>query len=113
MNTDLNSSKLRVTLKRLNQAVYSGDVLRIVLPTSRGDLEIGPDHTTLFQVVTPGWIRIWSVQELTPLEFLTTGGVVEVLNNSITLDAFHVVESHQRAQVEALLKTLDDFQHEL
>ena len=113
MNIDLNLSQLRVTLKHLNQAVYSGNVLRIIVPTSTGDLEIGLDHATLFQVVTPGWIRVWSVQELDSLDFLSTGGVVEVLHNHVTLDAFHLVEAHQRSQVEQLLKTLDSFQYDL
>ncbi|PPE03486.1 hypothetical protein [Holospora curviuscula] len=102
----------RVTLKHINRAVYSGNIERMIFPTSTGDLDIGPDHCTLFQVVTPGWIKLWPVQEVTSLEFLSTGGVLEILHNHAILDAFHLVEAHQRPQVESLLKTLHNFYHD-
>ncbi|ETZ05015.1 MULTISPECIES: ATP synthase F1 subcomplex subunit epsilon [Holospora] len=106
------TSSFRVTLKHFNQIVYSGSVLRIIVPTSCGRFEISSGHCTLFQVIDSGWIEVWAEEESTALKFLCTGGVIEMLNNHAVLDAFHLVEAHQHQQVEALLKNLHTLYHE-
>ncbi|ETZ06688.1 F0F1 ATP synthase subunit epsilon [Holospora obtusa F1] len=107
MHNHSDERSFRVTLKHINQTVYSGNVFRILVPTSCGCLEISPGHCTLFQVISSGWIEVWAVEEPTSLKFLCSSGVLEVLHDQVTLNAFQLVESHQRQQVEYLLKILN------
>ena len=102
MKHDTPATSFQIKIKRPAQTVYSGSITKLKVPTSLGDLYIGPDHCTLFQVLSAGWIELWPVESIDTLRFLTSGGILEFLHNSATLTVFQLAEAHQRQELEML-----------
>lgn len=96
-----------IKIKRPTHTVYSGDISKLKIPTSVGDIYIGPDHCTLFQVINAGWIELWPMESIDTLRFLSSGGILELVNNIAVLTVFQLAEAHQRHELEALLTLLE------
>lgn len=102
MKNETQGTFFHIKIKRPAQTVYSGDIAKLKVPTSVGDIYIGPDHCTLFQVLNAGWIELWPMESIDTLRFLISGGILELINNAATLTVFELAEAHQRQELEAL-----------
>lgn len=72
-----------------DQAVYSGKASSVTVPGSAGSFEILKDHAPIISTLEDGKIIIRNHKDIKVISI--KGGVVEVLNNKITVLAEGVV----------------------
>ena len=66
-----------------DKKLYEGEVIAVQLPGSAGSFEILKNHAPLISTLEAGTIRVRSNQE--ELRIPVAGGLVEVLNNKVTV----------------------------
>lgn len=72
-----------------DHAVFSGEVVSATFPGSKGSFQVLNNHAPLISTLDRGIIKIKTTQEEKSWE--VDGGVVEVLNNRITVLAESVL----------------------
>lgn len=98
-------------------SLFSGDVIRLTVSGSEGDLGITPGHTPLLTAIKPGMVKL--VKEDGDEEVIyISGGFLEVQPNSVTvladtairgveLDLAKAEEAKKRAEVQIVNTTND------
>ncbi|MES2689750.1 MAG: ATP synthase F1 subunit epsilon [Bacteroidota bacterium] len=67
-----------------DKALFSGEVTSVVLPGSKGQFEVLKNHAAIVSSLDKGVIKVKTIDG--HLEtFMIEGGVVEVLNNKISV----------------------------
>jgi len=64
--------------------VYSGEVISVQLPGVEGKFQVLKNHAPLIATLALGKVKVVDVAKETTF-FELTGGVVEVLNNKVTV----------------------------
>lgn len=67
-----------------DKALFSGEVISVVLPGSKGQFEVLKNHAALVSSLDKGVIKVKTADGHTET-FMVEGGVVEVLNNNISV----------------------------
>ena len=75
-----------------DQAVYSGEAFSVTVPGSAGSFEILKDHAPIISTLNDGDVIIRNAKEKEVIRI--KGGVVEALNNKITVLAEGVIETN-------------------
>lgn len=103
---------IHLVLVTLTGTKFDDDVYEVILPTLDGEIGVLPGHMPLFSVATSGVISVKrnpQDQEWQREYFAVSGGVIEVLDNTLRVvvdEADHAAEineaeadaAHQRAQ---------------
>ncbi|MEK7991488.1 MAG: F0F1 ATP synthase subunit epsilon [Thiotrichaceae bacterium] len=98
--------------------VFSGLAEMVIVPAKMGDLGILPCHTPLLSPMKPGEVRIKKPNGVEEI-FYVSGGMLEVLPNSVTILADTVICARDIDEVAALEakhhaeKTLSDKQNSI
>ena len=98
-------------------SLFSGDVIRLTVSGSEGDLGITPGHTPLLTAIKPGMVKLVK-QDGTEEVIYISGGFLEVQPSSVTvladtairgveLDLAKAEEAKQRAEKQILHTTND------
>lgn len=99
---------IRCEIVSQDRLVFEGDADIVVLPGTAGEMGILPNHAPLLSTLKMGVIkvRLGDQEEL----FTTTGGVVEVQPDLVTIlaDASENVEEIDVARAEAAKKRAED-----
>ena len=64
--------------------IYSGNIISVKLPGSEGSFGVLKNHAPIISSLTTGEIKVVDEHKATHT-FRTSGGVVEVLNNKVTV----------------------------
>lgn len=93
------------------RAVYRGEVSSVLLPSTRGELEILPDHRALLALITHGSV-IATETGGTEKRFVVQPGYVETADDKVTL---LVAGSHVADEIDldAARKTLKESEESL
>ncbi len=67
-----------------DKALFSGEVTSVVLPGSKGQFEVLKNHAAIVSSLDKGTVKVKTVDGNTE-SFEVSGGVVEVLDNKITV----------------------------
>lgn len=67
-----------------DKALFSGEVTSVVLPGSKGQFEVLKNHAAIVSSLDKGTVKVKTVDGNTET-FEVSGGVVEVLDNKITV----------------------------
>lgn len=67
-----------------DKSVFSGDVISVQLPGVEGSFQILKNHAPLIATLATGNVKIVDSHKET-VSFTISGGVVEVLNNKVTV----------------------------
>ncbi|MFN7313915.1 MAG: ATP synthase F1 subunit epsilon [Bacteroidota bacterium] len=67
-----------------DKALFSGEVTSVVLPGSKGQFEVLKNHAAIVSSLDKGTVKVKTVEGNTET-FEVSGGVVEVLDNKITV----------------------------
>lgn len=75
-----------VSILTEEKAVYSGEVVSLIVPAALGYLGVLADHAPLFACLTAGKIIVRENETAQPAIFQSQGkGFLEVLKNKVTL----------------------------
>jgi F-type H+-transporting ATPase subunit epsilon len=66
-----------------DRRLYEGEIISVQIPGSEGSFEVLNNHAALISTLHEGTIRVRSKQE--ELRIHVVGGLVEVLNNKVTI----------------------------
>lgn len=93
------------------RAVYSGEVSSVTLPSTRGELEILPDHRALLALITNGSV-VATEKDGAKKRFVVQPGYVETADDKVTL---LVAGCHAADEVDldAARQTLKDTEERL
>lgn len=78
------SDSIRFEIVTPVRAVYSGELSSVTLPSTRGELEILPDHRALLALVTHGTV-VATEKSGTTKRFVVQPGYVETADDKVTL----------------------------
>lgn len=67
-----------------DKALFNGEVTSVVLPGSKGQFEVLKNHAALVSSLDKGVIKVKTLEGKVET-FMIEGGVVEVLNNKISV----------------------------
>lgn len=67
-----------------DKALFSGEVTSVILPGSKGQFEVLKNHAALVSSLDKGMIKVKTIEGRTET-FMIEGGVVEVLNNKVSV----------------------------
>jgi F-type H+-transporting ATPase subunit epsilon len=67
-----------------DKALFNGEVTSVILPGSKGQFEVLKNHAALVSSLDKGVIKVKTIDGRTET-FMVEGGVVEVLNNNISV----------------------------
>jgi F-type H+-transporting ATPase subunit epsilon len=67
-----------------DKALFSGEITSVVLPGSKGQFEVLKNHAALVSSLDKGMIKVKTIEGRTET-FMIEGGVVEVLNNKVSV----------------------------
>ena len=117
-----NIKTIQVDVVSAESSLFSGDVTRLTVSGSEGDLGITPGHTPLLTAIKPGMVKL--VKEDGDEEVIyISGGFLEVQAHSVTvladtairgaeLDLAKAEEAKQRAE-EQIANTTNDLDYAL
>ena len=117
-----NIKTIQVDVVSAESSLFSGDVTRLTVSGSEGDLGITPGHTPLLTAIKPGMVKL--VKEDGDEEVIyISGGFLEVQAHSVTvladtairgaeLDLAKAEEAKQRAE-EQIANTTNDVDYAL
>lgn len=74
-----------------DKKIFEGEVEAATFPGSKGSFQVLKDHAPLVSSLSKGKVSYRNTKKETA-EITVTGGVVEVLNNNITLLAEGIIE---------------------
>jgi len=82
---------MKLTIITPDKAVYDGEVTSVTVPGSAGSFEVLKDHAPLVSTLDNGKVIIRTGKDEQTIHI--KGGVVEVIQNKITLLAEGVIEA--------------------
>jgi len=75
-----------------DKKVFVGEVDGVKLPGTSGSFEVLNRHASLISTLSKGEVSLRSTEELKKSAFMIEGGIVEVLDNKVTVLAEAVIE---------------------
>lgn len=95
------SKQMQVDIVSAESEIFSGEVIRIFLTGTLGELEIVPGHAPLITGVLPGPVRLRLPKGEEEVVYVT-GGILEVQPNQATILADTVVRARDFNESEAI-----------
>lgn len=86
---------LTLNVVTLEGSVFSGEVHRVIVNAEFGDLGIFPNHAPLLASISPGPLRYYENKADEPSVIYTSGGILEVSHNIVTLLADKCVRAKE------------------
>jgi F-type H+-transporting ATPase subunit epsilon len=74
------------------QKVFSGEASAVQFPGSEGSFEVLNNHAAMIAALGSGQIKVSISNTSTPSLYSVKGGIVEVLNNNVTVLAEQIVK---------------------
>jgi len=74
------------------QKVFSGEAYAVQFPGSEGSFEVLNNHAAMIAALGSGQIKVSTSNSTAPAFYSVKGGIVEVLNNNVTVLAEQIVK---------------------
>jgi F-type H+-transporting ATPase subunit epsilon len=91
----MSKNVLTLNIVTLEGSVFSGSVTKVIVNGELGDLGIFPNHAPLLSSISPGPLRYYEVKTTEPSVIYTSGGIMEVSRNTVTLLADKCVRAKE------------------
>jgi F-type H+-transporting ATPase subunit epsilon len=72
--------------------VFTGEAVSVQLPGSEGSFEVLNNHAPMIAALGHGRIKVTAQAGSTPTLYSVKGGIVEVLNNNVTVLAEQILK---------------------
>ena len=93
---------LHVDIVSAEQAIFSGEAVRVIAPGEAGELGILPEHTPLLTRIRPGTVRIQAAEGGEEEVIYVSGGMMEVQPDRVTVLADTSVRAHDLDEAKAM-----------
>jgi len=93
---------LHVDIVSAEQAIFSGEAVRVIAPGEAGELGILPEHTPLLTRIRPGTVRIQAAEGGEEEVIYVSGGMMEVQPDLVTILADTSVRAHDLDEAKAM-----------
>jgi F-type H+-transporting ATPase subunit epsilon len=93
---------LHVDIVSAEQAIFSGEAVRVIAPGEAGELGILPEHTPLLTRIRPGTVRIQAAEGGDEEVIYVSGGMMEVQPDVVTILADTSVRAHDLDEAKAM-----------
>jgi len=93
---------LHVDIVSAEQAIFSGEAVRVIAPGEAGELGILPEHTPLLTRIRPGTVRIQAAEGGEEEVIYVSGGMMEVQPDVVTILADTSVRAHDLDEAKAM-----------
>jgi F-type H+-transporting ATPase subunit epsilon len=93
---------LHVDIVSAEQAIFSGEAVRVIAPGEAGELGILPEHTPLLTRIRPGTVRIQAAEGGDEEVIYVSGGMMEVQPDIVTILADTSVRAHDLDEAKAM-----------
>jgi len=114
-----NTKTIHLNITSLEESIYSGDVVMLVVSGEDGELGIMPGHMALLTAIKPGQIKIVTTDNKEEYYYIS-GGFLEVQPDVVTILADTVMradnidreraeEARKKAEQILATKKLDDY----
>ena len=80
----MNAPKLHLTIARVDQAVFDGEVDSVIVPGTDGEMTIMAEHESLISTLKEGRISIKKGEEMDEV-FEVEKGMIEVSDSTATI----------------------------
>ena len=92
----------QVDIVSAEQAIFSGEAVRVIAPGEAGELGILPEHTPLLTRIRPGTVRIQAAEGGEEEVIYVSGGMMEVQPDVVTILADTSVRAHDLDEAKAM-----------